>query len=97
MTLTNSLSTFEDTNSQANLEKELESAKLDLTTICIDKYYIHIADCPGLTGIKHGITSIVSGGFFNPESQIGIAGTSSVVLATGHSWVKELKENQLIF
>ena len=79
---------------------------VDDPTILLDQYHLPSDGCLALVaGIVSGTASIVSDGSFNPESLIGPAGTSAVVLAPstncpakfyakGNNWVTGSREDQ---
>ena len=81
-------------------------AAVEDPTILLDQYHLPSNDCLApVAGIETGTASIVSDGSFNPESLIGLAGTSAVVLAPstncpaklytkGNNWVTGSREDQ---
>ena len=78
---TNLLSDLEDESLWTSLADGMDSAVED-STILLHKYHLPSDECHALVdGVVAGTASIVSDGSFNPESSIGPAGTSDVVLA----------------
>ena len=70
----NLVSDFEDASVWTSLSDGMDTAIED-PTILLDQYQLLLNGC-----LVAGTTSIVSDGSFNPESLIGPAGTSAVVL-----------------
>ena len=103
-----SLSDFEDTTVWDSLADGFDSAVSD-PTILLDQY--HLPSDGGLAivnGIVEGTDCIVSDGSFNPDSSLGPAGTSAVVLtlspncttkfyAKGNNWVTGAKKYQTAY
>ena len=76
----NLVSDFEDASAWTSLSDGMDTAIEDLT-ILLDQYHLPLDGCLALvTGIVAKTPSIVSDGSFNPESMIGPAGTSAVLL-----------------
>ena len=75
------LSDFEDASLWISLSDRMDTAVED-PTILLDRFCLPADGCLALVvGIAAGTASIASDGSFNPESLIGPAGTSAVVLA----------------
>ena len=104
----NLLSDFEDESLWTSLSDGMDSAVED-PTILLNKYQLPSDECRALVdGIVAGTASIVSEGSFNPESSIGLAGTSAVFLAPstecsanlyakGNNWVTGSGADQLAY
>ena len=77
----NLVSNFDDVSAWTSLSDGMDTAIED-PTILLDQYHLPCDGCLALVAdIVAGTVSIVSDGSFNPESLIGQAGTSAVVLA----------------
>ena len=104
----NLVSDSEDASVWTSLSDGMDTAIED-PTILLDKYHLPLDGCLTLVaGIVARTASIVSDGSFNPESLIGPAGTSAVVLAPstkcpakfyarGNNWVTGSGETQLAY
>ena len=101
----NRVSDFEDASVWTSLSDGIDTAVEDPTTL-LDQFHLPTDNCLALVaGIAAGTVSIVSDGSFNPESLIGPAGTSAVVLAPstkcsakfyakGNNWFTGSREDQ---
>ena len=88
-----------------DINKDLTAAVND-PSILLDKLDITEEKCNNLAkGITDGTACVISDGFFNPNSPIGPAGTSAVILApsdtsekspcaTGANWITGTKGDQ---
>ena len=78
--VSNLVSDFDNASAWTSLSDGMDTAIEDLT-ILLDQYQFPLDGCLALvTGIVAKTPSIVSDGSFNPESMIGPAGTSAVLL-----------------
>ena len=101
----NSLSDFEANSEWSNISEGFDYALKD-ETILLDRFFPPDDMCNSLVeGIRNGTASVVSDGSFEPNSAIGQAGTSAVILAPsttcqpkhwakGENWVTGPEEAQ---
>ena len=101
----NLVSNFEDTSAWTSLLDGMDT-DIEDPTILLDQYHLPLDSCLALmVSIVAGTANIVSDGSFNPESLVGPAGTSAVVLAPltecpakfyarGNNWVTGSGEDQ---
>ena len=99
------LSDFEDASLWTSLSDGMDTAVED-PTILLNRFCLSADGCLALVaGIAAGIASIASDRSFNPESLIGPAGTSAILLAPstkcstkvyvkGNNWVTGAAEDQ---